>query len=35
LIEIAQQKDWHAHFDFQLMICDTIELQNVQKFHKI
>jgi hypothetical protein len=22
LIEIAQQKDWHAHFEFQLMICD-------------
>jgi hypothetical protein len=29
LIEIAQQKDWHAHFEFQLMICDTPELQNV------
>ncbi len=29
LIEIAQQKDWHAHFEFQLMICDIVELQNV------
>jgi hypothetical protein len=29
LIEIAQQKDWHAHFEFQLMICDTTELQSV------
>jgi len=35
LIEIAQQKDWHAHFEFQLMICDTTELQSVQKFHRI
>ncbi len=29
LIEIAQQKDWHAHFEFQLMICDIAELQSV------
>jgi hypothetical protein len=35
LIEIVQQKDGHAHFEFQLMICDTIELQSVQKFHRI
>ncbi len=35
LIEIAQQKDWHAHFEFQLMICDTAELQSAQKFHWI
>ncbi len=26
LIEIAQQKDWHAHFEFQLMICNSVEL---------
>jgi len=32
LIEIAQQKDWHTHFEFQLMICDIVELQSVQKF---
>jgi hypothetical protein len=25
-IEIAQQKDWHAHFEFELMIWDTVEL---------
>jgi len=35
LIEIAQQKDWHAHFEFQLMICNTAELQSVRKFHRI
>ncbi len=33
LIKIAQQKDWHAHFEFEVMICDIVELQNVQKFH--
>jgi hypothetical protein len=26
LIEITQQKDWHTHFEFQLMICNTVEL---------
>jgi hypothetical protein len=35
LIEIAQQKDSHAHFEFQLMICDITKLQSVQKFHRI
>ena len=35
LIEIAQQKDWHAHFEFELMICDIAKLQSVQKFHRI
>jgi hypothetical protein len=29
LIEIMQQKDWHTHFEFQLMICDTAKLQSV------
>jgi hypothetical protein len=29
LIEIAQQKNWHAHFELQLMICDTAESQSV------
>ncbi len=29
LIKIAQQKDWHAHFEFQLMICDITKLQSV------
>jgi hypothetical protein len=35
LIEVAQQKDWHAHFEFELMIYDIVELQSVQKFHQI
>jgi hypothetical protein len=35
LIEITQQQDWHAHFEFELMICDIVELQSVQKFHQI
>ncbi len=26
LIKIMQQKDWHAHFEFQLMICDIVQL---------
>jgi len=29
LIEIAQQNYWHAHFEFQFMICNTAELQSV------
>ncbi len=29
LIEIAQQNDWHAHFEFQFLICDIAELQSV------
>ncbi len=29
LIEIAQQKDWHGYFEFQLMIYNTAELQSV------
>jgi hypothetical protein len=28
LIEITQQKDWHTHFEFQFMICDTAKLLN-------
>jgi hypothetical protein len=35
LMEIAQQKDCHAHFEFKLMICDPAKLQSVQKFHRI
>jgi len=26
LIEITQQKDWHTHFEFELMICDIAKL---------
>ncbi len=29
LIEIVQQKNWHAHFELQLMICDIAESQSV------
>jgi hypothetical protein len=35
LIEITQQKDWHTHFEFELMICDTAKSQSVLKFHRI
>jgi hypothetical protein len=26
LIEITQQKDWHTHFEFELMICNIAKL---------
>jgi hypothetical protein len=29
LIKSVQQKDWHAHFEFQLMICNIAKLQIV------
>jgi hypothetical protein len=29
LIEITQQKEWHTHFEFLLMICNIAKLQSV------